>query len=987
MITGERWRQIDRVFQAALEREPFERMSFLEKACAGDETLRKEVEALISCDDQQGLLIDAPAFEVAASLFTPNQPELEAGQQVSHYRILNLLGTGGMGEVYLAQDTKLGRKIALKLLPADFTVDETRVQRFQQEARAASALNHPNIITIHEIGEYEGRNFIATEFIAGETLRHRIKRAETSLRDVLDIAIQVVSALQAAHHAGIIHRDIKPENIMRRPDGYVKVLDFGLAKLTSGQSPINDPEASTIDKISTTPGLVIGTVNYMSPEQARGLNLDARSDLFSLGVVVYEMVTGHAPFEGDTPSDLIASILKVDPAPLARYSPDLPIELQLVISKALVKDREKRYQSADELLVDLRTLKQEMDLHSKLQRSAPSTSSGQLPITASGSQLAIETAIEAGLSTGDAAAIRTASSAEYIVGQIKRHKWSAALILAAIIVAITGIVYALYRSVGKAAPKTNVKLARLTTTGNAYGAAISPDGKYVAYLMGANIWIKQVATSSDVQIVSPSGAGRWELIFSPDGNYLYYSAREKGDSETTLYQIPALGGPPRKLISGVDSRVTFSPDGERLAFVRNYPSGESALTVANIDGSEERTLTAHDYSNQFVSVAWSPDGKKIACSSLQRDDRGSYFGVIEVPLQDAVAEKPITVQRWGWVDQLAWLKDGSGLVMVASSSKDVERQVWLLSYPGAEAHRITADFNAYDGVSLAAESDSLVTTRSEGAVNIWVVPNGDPNGAKQVTSGVGKKDGLSGIAWTPDGKIVYCSYTRSQEVWIMDSDGSNQEQLTFQSGQFGYGISVSPDGRYIVFASKRAGDSNIWRVNSDGTNLTRLTSGGGSNPFCSPDGQWVIYYTVRSDAERIAWKVPIEGGNPVQLTGLSSNILGISPDGRLIAYGASQLGAKRIGIISRVNNQSIKMIDLPQTAMPRRMQWAPDGRAVTYTDGSNIWSQPLDGGPPKELTDFKSDGTSSFAWSRDGKQLACMRGTGTSDVVLISDVK
>ncbi len=238
-MTPERWRQIDGVFQVALEREPRERAVYLAEVCADDEDLRKEVEYLISCDDQQDCLIDAPAFEVAASLVASDQPELETGQSVGHYKILDLLGRGGMGEVYLAEDETLGRKIALKLLPADFTIDETRVRRFRQEARAASALNHPNIITIHEISEFEGRHFIATEFIEGETLRQRIKRIKPTLGYALDIAIQVVSALQAAHHAGIVHRDIKPENIMLRPDGYVKVLDFGLAKLTSPQAAHN----------------------------------------------------------------------------------------------------------------------------------------------------------------------------------------------------------------------------------------------------------------------------------------------------------------------------------------------------------------------------------------------------------------------------------------------------------------------------------------------------------------------------------------------------------------------------------------------------------------------------------------------------------------------------------------------------------------------------------------------------------------------------
>jgi serine/threonine protein kinase len=364
-MDSEHWRRVDRLFQAALEIDPNEREAFLDQKCTGDDSLRREVESLLDYDRQGLSLIDAPVLDLVASLLGNNAPELSAGQHIGHYKILNLLGAGGMGEVYLAHDTSLGRKIALKLLPSDFTIDDERVRRFQQEARAASALNHPNILTIYEIGRFDNRPFMATEFIEGRTLRQVATGPGLSLNHALEIAVQIAGALAAAHQAGIVHRDIKPENIMLRPDGYVKVLDFGLAKLTEQEVSTSDTKAWTIEQLDTQPGMVLGTAKYMSPEQARGLKVDGRSDIFSLGVLLYEMVTGRAPFEGDTTSDLIASILKVDPPPLAEHSPDAPNELQSIISKALSKEKEDRYQAAGDMLVALRGLRQELELDSR----------------------------------------------------------------------------------------------------------------------------------------------------------------------------------------------------------------------------------------------------------------------------------------------------------------------------------------------------------------------------------------------------------------------------------------------------------------------------------------------------------------------------------------------------------------------------------------------------------------------------------------------
>src|SRR5438477_550023 len=357
----ERWQQIDQLLEVALDHPPAERAAFLARACAGDETLRRKVESLLRSDEAAQSFIEAPAVGLAAEVLAEQQARLRTGQQLGHYQILSRLGAGGMGEVYLAQDTRLGRKVALKILPTRFTQDAERLRRFEQEARAASALNHPNILTIHEIGQVDATHYIVTEFIDGQPLRQRMNSAKLMLSEALDVAVQVASALAAAHEAGIVHRDIKPENIMLRCDGYVKVLDFGLAKLSEAPPEIIDLPAPSFAKVTTGFGAAKGTAPYMSPEQGRGQSVDARSDIFSLGVVLYEMITGRAPFEGETASDVIAALLTGEPLPLAECLPEVPRELEQVVAKTLCKDREKRYQSINDLLADLKKVKQELD--------------------------------------------------------------------------------------------------------------------------------------------------------------------------------------------------------------------------------------------------------------------------------------------------------------------------------------------------------------------------------------------------------------------------------------------------------------------------------------------------------------------------------------------------------------------------------------------------------------------------------------------------
>jgi serine/threonine protein kinase/Tfp pilus assembly protein PilF len=365
-VKPERWKQINDLFQSAVERAPEERAAFLDESCYGDEGMRREVESLLTSHERAENFIEVPAFEVAPELVTNDNAGALIGKLIGHYRIESLIGVGGMGEVYLARDERLGRKAALKLLPDNLTIDEAQLSRFKNEARSASALNHPNILTVYEISAEGDRQFIATEFIEGVTLRASITCGRIKPHAALEIAVQVASALAAAHAAGVVHRDIKPENIMLRPDGYVKVLDFGIAKLTEHRPASDDHTTETTATLQTRPGLVLGTARYMSPEQARGQKVDARSDIWSLGVVLYEMVGGTPPFRGETPSDCIAAILTTEPPPLSGVLPDAPLKLESILQKALRKNSDERYQTTNEMLADLRILKGELESDSSL---------------------------------------------------------------------------------------------------------------------------------------------------------------------------------------------------------------------------------------------------------------------------------------------------------------------------------------------------------------------------------------------------------------------------------------------------------------------------------------------------------------------------------------------------------------------------------------------------------------------------------------------
>jgi eukaryotic-like serine/threonine-protein kinase len=942
--------------------------------------------------------------------------DISPGSRFDRYEILSKLGAGGMGEVYLAQDTKLDRKVALKILPAEVASDQQRMRRFVQEAKAAAALNHPNIAHVYEIGEAEGVPFIAMEYVEGKTLREKIHRERTELRKLLKYLQQVADGLAKAHAVGIVHRDLKPDNVMIARDNYAKILDFGLAKLVEPQSPAagSQTKGQTISDAATVefeqhsiPGTVMGTAGYMSPEQAQGrtAEIDHRSDIFSFGCLLFEAVTRHKPFESDSKVKTLYKIVYEPAPPITDFKPSASPELQRIIRRCLAKDADERYQTIKDVSIELKELRRELDRGAELDTTVPPSSVGSDVATTQSDPRSSGSTVEAKSPTYESSPTASISSAEFIARGFKQHKNGLALALGGLLLAVGAIFFVWYKFINtkpRTEPFRAMKITRLTTGGKIGNAlirgytSISPDGKYVVFRTtegGKDSLVgRQVLTGSLVKIVSDVEGKIGGTTFSRDGEFIYYSLFDKDNALGVLYQVPALGGTARRIMGGVTSPVTFSPDDKQLAFVR-ASAAESELLVAGVDGSGERKIASRklpDYFSWAGGPAWSPDGKTIACGV------GTFSGnlaatMIAIPVAGGL-EKPITSQNWVSVSRALWLADGSGLIVAAVPELiSAGTQIWYVSYPGGETRRITNDLNAYgtSSLGLTADSKTLVTVQADKSAQIWVIaPGEDESRAKQITSG--KYDGDS-ITWTADGRVLYTAVGEHSDIWMVGADGAGNKEVTADAYTKGLGC-VSPDGRYVVFSSNRSGNFNLWRMELNGNNPKQLTEGTGidSQPTCSPDGQWVLFRSLRQGKPTF-WKVPMEGGKPEQLTDKSSSWAAVSPDGKLIAlrYFDEQTKANKIAVLPFSGGEPIKTLDISFNFRDIGLGWTSDSRSIIYADArdnaDNIWSLPLDGGPARQLTNFKSGLIFAFEMSRDGKQIALSRGSQMDDVILLRD--
>ncbi|HEV8074289.1 MAG TPA: protein kinase, partial [Candidatus Acidoferrum sp.] len=668
--------------------------------------------------------------------------------KIAHYRIVRKLGAGGMGLVYEAEDTKLGRRVALKFLKESTGHDPGAMERFLREARAASALNHPSICIVHAIEECDGRTFIAMELLEGESLDKVLARGTMPISHCVEVCIEIADALDAAHKKGIVHRDIKPGNIFLTSRGTTKILDFGLAKLMEVEGgPSEDTLADSETVFQTSVGTTVGTVVYMSPEQARGEALDARTDLFSLGSVMYGMVTGRHPFQGSTSAVIFGNILHAAPVSPVHFNSDIPAELERIINKLLEKDREMRYQVAAELRADLKRLLRE------LEPGRPSSDS-----SVAASRATISAAQAAAKSSGST---HKPISSTVLVEAANQNKLGTGVILGLVVVLALAAAYGAYTFVqkGKHVPFEKFAIENVSNNGHISQAAISPDGKYLLQALDENgmqsLWLHHIPTETNKEVVEPVAAIYQGLTFSPDGNYIYFVRREEAEeSISVLYRASVLGGEPKVIIRDVDSPITFSPDGTHFAFLRQlHDSPKWDLLLAKSDGAIERPIfTGRLLKSDSYVPAWSPDGKTILIPIVQpsRDAIGG-FSVVDA----STGNEQVLADSSEHIYYVpTWLPDGSGLIVNSSQLDSGHRQIQLgfLPSPSGEFRPLTADTNNYGTQTISKDGKTLAAIQSRVRFEFGVAPAAEPD--KLAVVPLDSQLPVWRWDWTADGKLV-----------------------------------------------------------------------------------------------------------------------------------------------------------------------------------------------------------------------------------------
>jgi len=986
----QRWQRVKEIFEAALERRGAEREAFLEQACDGEADVRAEVESLLRSYDAAGSFMESPAVAHAADDLAGEQ-KLSAGQRVKHYQIVDLIGEGGMGEVYLATDTILGRRVALKVLPAFVSKDPDRLRRFTQEARAASRLSHPNVCVVHEIGETDdGRPFIAMEYVQGLTLRQRLRDHTMKLGDVLDIAIQIAEGLIAAHEAGIVHRDIKPENIMIRPEGYVKVLDFGLAKLTERHQSATNTTMPTL-LLHSTPGVVIGTAAYMSPEQARGVPVDERTDIWGLGVVLYEMASGQPPFAGETPTDVVVAIVEKEQPPISQHVEGTPPELERIVKKALRKDRNERYQIVKELAIDLRTLRRELEVNSMLERS-------------------VAPGLGAGAGTVELKQART--TRQTAVGTSGRT-WIA-ILACAVLIAIAAFAYYKLRARPTKLLRTpfeHIEVTKLTTNGNALMAALSPDGKYVAFVTSESgketLLLRQVAVNSNAVLLGPREGRYLGVVFAPDGDYLYFGfATSDRNDGGQIYKLPMLGiGATATKIELPEGLPSLSHDRKRLAFIRYDRANQTdSLVTANADGSGEQIIGTRKWPMHYgfdvlSRPEWTADDRTLMLPMISSGpsytgDAGSNYGVTLYErnlASGAERDIPLSQQKFDELGRVWVHPDGTGVIMLGKARGAAFVQIWQLFRDGSQ-RSITNDLSDYRELSLRADGSALVTVQAQVLSKLWTVPK-SASKPTPITFGSSRYYDLS-VA--PDDKIIYASDASGiADIYEIAPNGGEPRPLTSAGGR-NYAPVVTADNRYVVFHSNRTGVFQIWRIERDGSSPKQLTFAASEStwPTVSADGKWVLFQHSDTTTAYTLWRVPIDGGTPERFTEGIAIRPTISPDGKLVAFWYNdnqQTSRWRLKVIQFEGGAQVNIFDVAPTVQVQwdtPLHWSTDGQYLVYVDHrggiDNLWGQPIGGGDPKQLTNFDEGQIFAFGWLKDGT-VATSRGVISSDVVLIKD--
>lgn len=974
IMTPQHWQQVKQIFQSALQYPPDRRAAFLDEACASDPMLRDEVDSLISSYDQAGDSIEAMVDDVAAQILSDDRASSLIGKDIGPYKIISQIGKGGMGDVFLAQDPRLARHVALKLLPGEFAQNQDRLRRFQREARAVSVLNHPNILTIYEVGQIDSLNFIVAEFIEGETLRSRMRRERLIAREALGIAIQIASALAAAHKAGIVHRDVKPENIMLREDGIVKVLDFGLAKLTQRQSSIAVTEAPTVANLTTDPGAMMGTVNYMSPEQARGLDVDERTDIFSLGVLIYEMIVGKRPFEGATSSDVIAALLMKPSAPMASHGSDVPAELESIVRKCLEKDCENRYRSAEELLNDLEHLRRDID---------------------SGAAL-----------SALAATAHRKSSAEYILLETKQHKGAAALILGLVIV-LLAVWYLLPRSgagtEGAPASLINATFTQLTDqAGTEYFPSLSPDGKSFVYASNAlgnwDIYFQRIGSKTALSLTNDSTADDTQPAFSPDGERIAFRSEREGGG---IFVMRAAGESPKRL-TDFGYNPAWSPDAKEIACAEQsalFPTvrdGNGSLWVVNVSTGEKRSITKGDKAP--AQPHWSPDGHRIAYWS-RSEGRGRDIWTIP-----SSGGQPVLVIGDGSMNwNPVWSTNGNHLYFL--SDRGGSMNLWHVPIDEqtgnvlGQAQQVTTPSPYGAHLCISADGRRLAYVEVINRVNLQRVEF-DPEKETAIGQPVWITQDSRLATYpdlSPDGEwIVFDAQGEKQEdLYLIRRDGTERHQLTDDIYR-DRAPRWSPDGKQIAFFSDRSGKMQIWTINPDGGGLQQLTyaadNSGVTRPCWSPDGTHLVYDSDWGKPFVIEVGKPWSEQSPQALLAMSNSggclMRSWSPDGRTLAgmqaspgqFGGMQVVPQSgIVIYSLVTQTYEKLTDFGQGPF-----WLSDNRRLLFYRDDKIYLVDSQSKRVREVFSIAPRRFRGFVVSRDNRLIYFSIETTEADIWLMT---
>jgi Tol biopolymer transport system component len=919
-MRAERFRQVDGLFAAALEAAPEERAALLDAACAGDAELRREVESLLAAHERAGDFIETHALEAAARAQARHLAGA-AGRRVGHYQILSPLGAGGMGEVYLALDTRLGRRVALKLLPSEFTQDAVRVRRFELEALAASALNHPNIVTIYDIGRDEDSHFIATEYVEGRTLQGVIHGEPLKTEEALSVAAQVAEALSAAHAAGIVHRDIKPDNIMLRPDGYVKVLDFGIAKLTEPASSADGAHSSAA-KGQTETGAVVGTVAYMSPEQALGRPVDQRTDVFNLGLVLYELLTGTHPFRRDSNAATFDAILNRDPPPPKLRDAEAAPELERVLLRALEKDRELRYQTASDLRAELKRLQRRLD-------SSPSVS-------------------------GDYAARPRAARA----GASRRRAAVLAFAALLVVAASAGAYLALRPSApraGEAASATRAKhnFTQLTDQfGQELHPSLSPDGKVLIYAGRPSddwdIYWQRIGGRNPRNLTENSPADDTQPAFSPDGERIVFRSERDGGG---VFVMGATGESARR-VTDFGYYPAWSPDGREVAVSTELfidpnvrSSGLSEVWVVDVATGEKRQLTDAK-TGDATQPAWSPTGARIAYWGKHR---GGQRDIWTIPARGGDPVQVTDDAAFDW--NPVWSPDGGHIYFVSDRGGSmnlwrvpVEEQTGRVTGP---PEPLTAPSPYAQQVAFSRDGRRAAYVSQVGSTNIYAAAfspykeavTGPPAAVTRGSRHAAAPD------LSPDGEwFVYSSQgERQEDIYLGRRDGAEPPRKLTDDVYKDRNPRWSPDGTRITFYSDRSGRYEAWTVGADGGRLTQLTftegTAGVAYPFWSPDGARLAFNRNGESCWIIEAAPPWGEQTPRRIPNPADRRLGgfwafsWSPDGRRLAGWSGRLNEHPGIVIHTIETGDFERV----TEFGSNPLWLKDDRRLLFSHQDKLY--------------------------------------------------